>query len=506
MSNLEMKPLVSIIVPVYNAAPWLRRCLDSLVYQTLENIEIIAVNKGSIDESWEILKEYQIDFPHKVFIANIEASNGPGAGRNYGLKHARADYIAFADSDDYFNYNAMELLYNQAQQEDYDMVCCASYDVKGTSYNKTRILQATDSKSMIRNASMVFWNKLVKKELFDIVGLVPENIVFEDIAYVSTLISYAKKIGYVDEPLYYYILRDDSGVNDLKSDRILHSLKAYEIAIKNCNSEVREELIASIVHRILYDLHTARWTFADKFIEYIQKNQKLFNVSTLAPKDEEDLKRIFKLNYEAMPKVIYVNGFEKVNETWIEYVKENAFDYDTQVIILDEKNCDLNKYAILKTAYDKKDYATVAEYFALLHIYKHGGVYLTENIQLINYLNCLRYKRAVFSYLDNTTFSSEIFSGIRGSAVIGAILKTYENNYNSSFSDRVENILRGQQGLILNAHENFLSNEISVYTPEVMVTGMGGNMNICRHTFRDKIDSEDYMVIKKSVFEMMMEK
>ena len=505
MLNIETKPLVTIIVPIYNAEPWIRRCLDSLVYQTLENIEIIAVNKGSTDGTWNILNEYQHDFPNKVFIAEIEPSNGPGAGRNYGLKHARADYIAFADADDYFDYKAMELMYDKAQQEDYDMVCCASYDVRGKEYKKTRVLTEVDSKYMMKNASMVFWNKLIKKDLFDTVGAVPENIVFEDIAYVSTLISYAKKIGYVNEPLYYYILREDSGVNDLKSDRILHSLRAYEIAIEKCNPILKDELIASVAHRIIHDLQEARWTYADKFIDYIIKNRSLFDGANLSEKDKTFLDSVYSINYAPMPKTIIVNGFVKIDENWLKKIKERAFDSDTEILILNETNCDVNTTDVVRKAYQKMDFTFVAEYFAIEKIYSQGGIYLSSNIELLNYLNYLRYFQSFFSYLDMTSFSNDIFGGIKGNSFFNCLLETYEGELASdSLSDKIKNILIIKNKMILDAKQNFLSNDISLFSPDVMVTGTQKKLQICLHSFKDKVGQDEYITLKRNTFDMFL--
>ena len=118
----KLRPLITCIVPIYNGENWIRRCLDSLVYQSLENIEIIAVNNGSTDGTYEVLEQYHHAFPNKVFAGTIEHTNGPGGGRNYGLAHARAPYIIFADADDYFDTTAFEELYNKAVEGDYDMV------------------------------------------------------------------------------------------------------------------------------------------------------------------------------------------------------------------------------------------------------------------------------------------------------------------------------------------------------------------------------------------------
>ena len=507
----KINPLITCIVPIYNGEKWIRRCLDSLVYQSLKNIEIIAVNNGSTDGTYDVLKQYQKAFPDKVFIGNIEHTNGPGGGRNYGLEHARAPYIIFADADDYFDTFAFEELYSKASECDYDMVCCASYDVRGAKKQKTRILKKTDKAYIQRYGSMVFWNKLVKKELFDKAGKVPEDIVFEDIAYVSTLISLAKKIGYVDKPLYYYILRDDSGVNDLSSERILHSLKAYNIAIKNCHESVKNELIASIAHRICFDLKNARWTFADKFIEYIKNNQELFDID-LVKKEQKtyrQLQEIQAIEYEPFPEIVYINGFGRRNMAFEEHVKEKAFFGQTKIVILNEENCDYNQMEILKCAYEQKKFDFIAKYFAMRKIYETGGVYIDNSIEIINIFNCLRYCKAFFGYLSSEKISDSVFGGIKDNEVFKLILDTYDYSgiYSStefSLSDRIKNILVVKENVKLNG-KTMIGNDLCVFSPEIFVSDLIGKYHICRHNFSKKSDEEGYVTLSIETLKTLIE-
>jgi len=507
----KIKPLITVIVPVYNAELWLYKCLDSLVYQTLENIEIIAVDNGSTDGTKKILEDYEKRFSEKVFIASIEHTNGPGGGRNYGLAHARASYIAFADADDYFDFHAMELLYDKAISGDYDIVCCANYDVKGNSIKKARELKRTTKEFVIRNGSMVFWNKLVKKCLFDLAGPVPENIVFEDIAYVSTLISYSDKIGYVDKPLYYYILRDDSGVNDLKSDRILHSLEAYKIALKNCNSDVKEQLIASIAHRVCYDMKVARWTFADKFIEYIKENEGLFDIPLVNEEKStyDCLNKIKGFSDDKIAQTVYINAFVDRNFKRREYVSNESFYGETEVVYLDESNCNINILPIIYNAYQKREYEFVAQYFALEKIYENGGIYISDNIEIINTFNCLKYFDSFIGYLDNKNFTDKVFGGKAGNNLFCHLIETYtfENAYHRidySLADRIKNVLVVIYGINLDGKTRVLKDKILVLDPQVLVTDIVGEYHICRHDFSEYISGDEYVVMKKSVLNMLL--
>ena len=91
---------VSVIVPVYNVEKYIDKCLDSLVNQTLKDIEIIVVNDGSPDDSQQVIDMYVKKYPKKIK-SYIKENGGQGSARNLGLEHAKGEYISFVDSDDY---------------------------------------------------------------------------------------------------------------------------------------------------------------------------------------------------------------------------------------------------------------------------------------------------------------------------------------------------------------------------------------------------------------------
>ena len=137
-------PKISIIVPVYNVEQYINRCIDSLLGQTLKDIEIILVDDGSPDQCPQICDEYaRKDSRIKVI---HKKNNGLGYARNSGLELATGEYIAFVDSDDYVNINMYEKLYNETINNNFDIVYCgfivenkdkSTYEEK----KKDRILQ-----------------------------------------------------------------------------------------------------------------------------------------------------------------------------------------------------------------------------------------------------------------------------------------------------------------------------------------------------------------------------
>ncbi len=112
---------VSVIIPVYNAGKYLKKCLDSVLTQSFQNIEIIAVNDGSEDDSWEILKEYADNYVDKFKVFTQE-NQGQSVARNEALKYTSGEYVAFLDSDDYVETDYIERLVRTAQENKSDMV------------------------------------------------------------------------------------------------------------------------------------------------------------------------------------------------------------------------------------------------------------------------------------------------------------------------------------------------------------------------------------------------
>ena len=205
-------PKVSLIIPVYNVQDYIEKCLDSVVNQTIDDIEIIIVNDGSKDKSKQKIENYLEKYPK---IKYLEKENGGlSDARNYGLKFATGEYVAFLDSDDYVEKNTYEEMYNLAKKEKSDMVEC---DFIWEYPNKIRedigVLYSS-KKEMIEKARVVAWNKLIKRNLIVENNLeFPKGLRYEDVEFTYKLIPHIKKYTYVDEILLHYVQRENSIAN-----------------------------------------------------------------------------------------------------------------------------------------------------------------------------------------------------------------------------------------------------------------------------------------------------
>lgn len=203
-------PKVSVIVPIYNVENYIEKCLQSLVNQTLQDIEIILVNDGSQDDSGQIAKQYQQTYPDKFrYVEKI--NGGLGDARNFGMPYASGDYLAFLDSDDYVESTIYQELYEKAKQEQSDMVECDFYWDYPKKRKEDKGILYEGKKEMLIQARVVAWNKLIKRERIEKNNLMfPKKLRYEDVEFFYQLVPYLNNVSFVKKPLIHYIQRSNS--------------------------------------------------------------------------------------------------------------------------------------------------------------------------------------------------------------------------------------------------------------------------------------------------------
>lgn len=239
-------PKVSIIVPVYNVEKYLIKCLESLVNQTLDDIEIIVVNDGSTDNSKEILKDYQKRFPEKIKYLEKE-NGGLSDARNFGVPYATGEYIAFLDSDDYVELELYEKMYRKAKEENRDMVeCDFIWEYPQKNVIDTGIIY-NNKKDMLVYARVVAWNKLIKRSLLEEHKIeFPKGLRYEDVEFFYKMLPYLNKVSFIKEPLIHYIQRDSS-ISKVQNERTKEIFTVLNNVInyykeKDLYEEYKEEL------------------------------------------------------------------------------------------------------------------------------------------------------------------------------------------------------------------------------------------------------------------------
>lgn len=215
----EREILVSVIMPVYNACRYIRPAMESIMAQTLSEIEIICIDDGSTDTSLDMIKIFQENDDRIRIIT--EANAGPGIARNNGLKRARGEYVAFLDADDFYEPDMLEILYNTAKEKDLD-IAISKYDVfDNKKANFRESVEGENAKIysggvvtsknehpdyILESTSGSAWNKLFKKSFILEHGItfLPEIMLFEDMYFTVSALAFAERVAKVDEILVHH--------------------------------------------------------------------------------------------------------------------------------------------------------------------------------------------------------------------------------------------------------------------------------------------------------------
>lgn len=235
---------VSVIVTVYNAREYLPRCIESLMRQTLREIEYIFVEDCSTDGSYEVLLEVLSGFPERkddVKIVRHETNRGVSISRTDGLDNATADYVIYCDSDDWVDIQMYEKMYRKATSESADLCLADFYFVGDKGLIRDGLgFEGDPSKEEIvklcclRHPYTTVWSLMATRELYNRSGArPPENISFtEDFYMAACLYTCARKIVCVREPLYYYnILNASSIVHTLTEKHSMQETECYSLCI-----------------------------------------------------------------------------------------------------------------------------------------------------------------------------------------------------------------------------------------------------------------------------------
>lgn len=290
MENANIK--LSIVAAVYNLEKYLPRCLDALVNQTMQDIEILCVDDGSTDSAPQIIEDYQKKYPDKIKVFHKE-NGGEFTTRNYGLERAQGEYVTFVDTDDYVEPNWAEKLYNAAKENDADLAVCgferidlATNKVVATNMtnfgNTVKEIDPKDDYLLFINPAP--WNKVYKREKIKDLRFLPFRG-FNDTMFLASCYTRINKIAFVPDVLYHYFLRYDSQIHTV-NEQDVKNLKKYLLEVKDLyiKSGKYEEmkyildtfaflhLGTSVMYRVSYDESVNMKQMLKDTIKYLNEN------------------------------------------------------------------------------------------------------------------------------------------------------------------------------------------------------------------------------------------
>ena len=315
------KPMISVIVPVFNAEKYLSRCIDSILQQTYKNIEIILVDDGSIDKSGFICDDYANRY--KNISSYHQKNKGQGSARNYGLDKCHGDYIGFVDSDDYIALDMYEYLHGLIAKKRTD---CASISFKFTTVDDEKLINDNEKVTVYENEDVLEQHLLeattttgshsVCRCLFKANVLAgvrfPTGMINEDIPFKFAALSHVKRMANSNLIKYYYYQKSESTTRSAFKEKDLDLFKATQMLVEMSepyNEKIR--ILAKAKHKRAYFSILARIAFygcsvskerKKEIVEICQSSLRsdfIFLLKMPLPISRKVLILLFVINYSA---------------------------------------------------------------------------------------------------------------------------------------------------------------------------------------------------------------
>ena len=333
---------VSVIIPIFNVEDYLEECLNSVVNQTLKDIEIICINDGSTDGSLEILNSMDDE---RITIIDQE-NRGASAARNVGIKHATGEYICFVDSDDYLEPTALEETYGIAKEKSLDILIfkLLNFDDKTHETHTTNYYEMDKLKSKVNDSvfshedipkllfklsvtppAKLFKNSIIKDIEF------PEGLIFEDNPFFLEAMFKSKRVYFYDKYLYRRRIRHDS-VIQTSSERNSDWLEITNIIIGISKKYGQYEKYRNSVYRLKF-ANTAKFlnltdeAYKEEFFEKIKED-------FIRLKEEVENDEVYERIY---------NKYKVIHEWGIECETHEEFEYNVNKYLLTILNNKLEK-------------------------------------------------------------------------------------------------------------------------------------------------------------------
>lgn len=239
-NNIDIK--VSVIMPIYNADKYLASAIDSVLAQTLTELELICIDDGSTDDSLKILKEYR-ERDERIRIVT-ENNAGPGLARNNGIRRSRGEYIAFVDADDFLAPSFLESLYTYAKENELD-IAISSYDMYNDKSKKYEVATKADHSEIYKDGKITSknenpdyilsstvgsaWNKLFRRAFIEEkkLSFLQEVRIYEDVYFVVSALSLAERVGRINEVLMHHRIHSEQSRAKMFKKHYAHVPMAY---------------------------------------------------------------------------------------------------------------------------------------------------------------------------------------------------------------------------------------------------------------------------------------
>lgn len=360
-------PKVSVIIPFYNVEGYIEQCLNSVVNQTLKDIEILLVNDASDDKSVSIVNKFAQE-DSRIRIINLPERKGQGYARNRAMEVALGEYIGFVDSDDFVKPEMFEKLYNTAKSSNLDIAMCQAveyddvtgryinsdyYSLEPLSIFEDKIFEPKDTKEYVLDINVALWNKIYRNEYLKKTGeKFPEGFIYEDLPFFFGTYLPAKKIQIVWEKLYVYRVRAKNStmqqVNKKVLDRLPMVSLTYEKMKKTSYLSGMKQRFQAWVIDDLFHRYTVLKDYCQK--EYFFMMKKIFQGLEIEDIQDDYWKKVY--HFEGYLLVIN-NTFEEFNQqVFNKYLDIHKMEIRLRSQIMDRDELQKN-YAYTTTIFEQ---------------------------------------------------------------------------------------------------------------------------------------------------------
>lgn len=272
---------VSVIVPVWNTEKYLKKCLDSLVNQTLKDIEIIVVNDGSPDSSEVIIQKFVKKYP-KIFKYIKKDNGGLGSARNMGLTIAQGEFIAFVDSDDWVEALCYEQMYSKAIETKSDIIVCDMVD--HFENGLTLYHDCTHFKSVFEKTPSAC-NKMFRRTIIGNLKFFEDRLWYEDLNFTTKILLKTKKVDVVSKGFYHCnahegsIMNNNNSIKNLDIVTCIEDLKKYAQEKNIYDNElftylVFDHILITTIMRVAEQKSKNKKLVIKKLVKYCKENIK----------------------------------------------------------------------------------------------------------------------------------------------------------------------------------------------------------------------------------------
>lgn len=326
-NNNQNKYKVSVIIPVYNAENYLKESLNSIFNQTLDSIEIICVDDGSEDNSWELLKDFSSK--HKSMKIFHQENKGGGAARNYALGHVNGKYVYFLDADDSLDQNALKEFYDLSEEKNLDLLIfqAVNYDEDTNSFYDTNLYLMEDIYNIVGENIFCFddlgdnifrvnvtpWCKFYNTSFILSTGSeFAEGLIFHDNVFHWGIVFHAKRIYFYKKKLYKR-RRHSSSSTGAGDKRFVSTLTIHNLITKRFIENNRFERYKHILYNRKIELVFVRYRdIQDKYKEYFyEKMKEDFFKMIMHEKYVDFMSNVSEFNKDRFESVVYSENFEE---------------------------------------------------------------------------------------------------------------------------------------------------------------------------------------------------